>query len=213
MRPNLGGFDLFAYALGLLQIINVTLSLRSKQGKRGYTFEILSLHFLSVQEMCFTEILLAHDAAAINYEFTGRLALHYIMFFDGKVRDIRDVTALYYHFGTLLYLTLHVPAFARDYFDLTNRRGVICHLADPDHLIIASLLSHPGTHLRPCNILKAMFKVLHHARISCLLRIDGSCSQVNDSLCLRMNKCDGACWRRQGLVRNLYLDASLTQLI
>ena len=48
MRPNIGGFDLFAYALGLLQIINVALSLRSEQGKRGYTFEILSLHLLSV---------------------------------------------------------------------------------------------------------------------------------------------------------------------
>ena len=90
----------------------MALSLRSKQGKRGYTFEILSLHLLSVQEMCLPEILLAHDAAAIDYEFTGRLALHYVMFFNGEVGDIRDVTALNYHFGTLLYLSLHVPAFA-----------------------------------------------------------------------------------------------------
>lgn len=171
----------------------MALSLRSKQGKRGYTFEILSLHLLSVQEMCLPEILLAHDSPAINYEFTGRLALHYIMFFDGEVGDIRDVAALNDHFGTLLYLSLHVPAFARDDFDLTNHHAVSSHLAGPDHLVIASLLSHPGTHLRPCNILKAMFKVLHHDRISCLLRIDGCCSQVNDSLCLRINKCDGAC--------------------
>ena len=171
----------------------MTLSLRSKQGKRGYTFEILGLHLLSVQEMCLTEILMAHDAAAIDYEFTGRLALHYIMFFDGEVRDIRDVTALNDHFGTLLYLSLRVAAFARDNFDLTHRHAVSCHLAGPYHLVIASLLSHPRTHLRACNILKAMFKVLHQARISCLLRIDGCCTQVNDSLCLRMNKCDGAC--------------------
>lgn len=90
----------------------MALSLRSKQGKRGYTFEILSLNLLSMQEMCLPEILLTHDAAAIDYEFTGRLALHYIMFFDSEVRDIRDVTALNDHFGTLLYLTLRVPAFA-----------------------------------------------------------------------------------------------------
>ena len=112
MRSHLRAFDLFAYCLPLLKIMHLVLSLWSKQGKRRYPFKILSLHLLSVQEMCLRKILLAHYASAIDCEFTGRLALHYIMFFDGKVRDIRDVTALNDHFGTLLYLCLHVPALA-----------------------------------------------------------------------------------------------------
>ena len=92
--------------------MHVGFSLRSKQGKTGYTFEILSLQLFSVQEMCLLEVLMTYDPTAINYEFTGRLALHYIMFFDGEVRYIRDVTAFYDYFGTLLYLSLRIPSFA-----------------------------------------------------------------------------------------------------
>ena len=129
MRSHIGAFNLSTYSLGLLQVMHVVLSLWSKQAKRGYPFEILGLHLLSVHEMCLREILLAHDATAINYEFTGRLALHYIMFFDGEVRDIRDMTTLNDHFGALLYMSPHVPALACDDLDLANSRDVSSKLA------------------------------------------------------------------------------------
>jgi hypothetical protein len=199
MRPSLGAFVLFTYCLALLKIMHLVISLRGKQGKRRYPFEILSLHLLSVEEMCLRKILLAHYASAFDREFTRRLAFHYIMFFDGEVRNISDMTALNDNFGTLLYLCLHIPTLALDHLDLTIRCGVTCNLTGPDHLVIASLLSYPGTNLGPRYILEAKFEVLHLARVSCL----ESRSQVNDSLCLRMDKGDGACRRRQGLVRNL----------
>ena len=42
MRPSLGAFVLFTYCLALLKIMHLVISLRGKQGKRRYPFEILS---------------------------------------------------------------------------------------------------------------------------------------------------------------------------